>query len=80
MTEQERQARTFHEKIFIARPSGVDEQQFGATITELVDAAMRGDGAEIRRLLGVAEPVPWSHPQPTKARRHANRPAPPRRC
>jgi FlaA1/EpsC-like NDP-sugar epimerase len=57
MTEHERNGQTEHEKIFIARPSGVESERSEATITRLVEAAMRGDGVEIRRLLGVTVPA-----------------------
>ena len=58
MTEQEKDGTTAHEKIFVACSIAVDPDALDATIKSLVDAALRSDGAEIRRLLGTGGPAP----------------------
>ena len=58
MTEQEKDGTTEHEKIFVARSIAIDPDALDATIRSLVDAAMRSDGVEIRRLLGTGGPAP----------------------
>jgi FlaA1/EpsC-like NDP-sugar epimerase len=51
MTEQEKDGRTAHHKIFVAKARPVDPELLDRTVDELVDAALRSDGTEIRRLL-----------------------------
>ena len=51
MTSEERDGRTQHEKIFVAKPSFVPRQQLDEALTTLIDAAMRSDGDTIRRTL-----------------------------
>ena len=58
MTDGERHSETEHEKIFVARPTAQDPEQLDHVLEVLIEAAMRSDGAEIRRLLGVGGPSP----------------------
>ena len=63
MTEHERNGRTDHEKIFVARPNVLDPQVLEDLVDDLVNAAMRSDGKAIRQLLGVGGSVPGMAPQ-----------------
>ncbi len=51
MSTAERQARTQHEKIFVARPSPVRSETLEKTLAVLLEAALRSDGDTIRRIL-----------------------------
>ena len=51
MTAEERQGRTQHDKIFIARSNLVPRQRLDETLSILVEAAMQSDGETIRRTL-----------------------------
>lgn len=51
MTEDEKQNRTDHEKIFVARSSSASSEAIDRLVNALTEAAMRSDGETIRRLL-----------------------------
>jgi FlaA1/EpsC-like NDP-sugar epimerase len=51
MTEREEAEATEHDKILVAKAQPIDEELLERTVEELVEAALRSDGAEIRRLL-----------------------------
>ena len=51
MTAEERQGRTKHNKIFVAKPSPVEREDLGRALATLVEAAMRSDADTIRRTL-----------------------------
>ena len=50
MTPEEQRGRTEHEKIFVAAPQPISRPALERTLEELVEAAMRSDGAAIRRV------------------------------
>jgi len=52
MTTAERQGRTRHEKIFVAKPSPVRREALDETLDVLLEAALRSDGDTIRRVFG----------------------------
>ena len=76
MTAHERHTETSHDKIFVARPSEVDSDELDRVVEELVAAAMRSDGIEIRRLLGVGGPAPATSSANTAAGTAAKKPEP----
>jgi len=51
MTAEERQGRTEHDKIFVAKPHPVRREALQATIDRLLDAALGSDGETIRQVL-----------------------------
>jgi FlaA1/EpsC-like NDP-sugar epimerase len=54
MTEDERQGRTEHDKIFVATPHPVSRERLDATVDALQAAALRSDGVAIRQALADA--------------------------
>ena len=51
MTEEERQGRTEHEKIFVARPHAIQRAALEHVVAALQEAAMRSDSTAIRAIL-----------------------------
>ena len=51
MTEDEKENRTDHEKIFVARSSSASTEAIDRLVNALTEAAMRSEGETIRRLL-----------------------------
>ena len=54
MSDKEIHGETSHHKIFVARPTTIDGAELDRAVEQLIQAALRSDGVEIRKLLGVA--------------------------